>query len=260
MTAPLSPTCEMVVLTQAEIDGELAPAEAAAVAEHRAHCAECQAAYRIICAARTAVHDHAPTHQMPAQARQALLARLQQAGGLGAPATPPAASPAWRLSRRSTIVLAGAAMAAVAILVLAPPRQRDVSEAVVDAHVRAMQRGHLVDVSSANPEDLLRSFAGKIDFPPPIKDLASQGYPLEGGRLDHVADRPAAVIVYAAGQQPIELFICADRRAAASAPTDELVSGHTLLHWHEGTMALWAISELGSPQLREFVDRWRSAR
>src|SRR5438105_1104358 len=80
-------THEMILLTQAELDGELNAAEAIAAGAHRATCAECQAAYRVIRAVRSAMRSQPTNYTMPAGARQKLLARLRQAGSQP---TPPA--------------------------------------------------------------------------------------------------------------------------------------------------------------------------
>jgi anti-sigma factor RsiW len=88
MTAAAPLTCrEMVLLTQAELDGELSPGEAVAVAQHRADCSECQAALQVIRAARSALRKDLTHHTMPATSRQQLVARLREAGSL--PAEPP---------------------------------------------------------------------------------------------------------------------------------------------------------------------------
>ena len=49
------PPCDKVLLVQAELDGELDAAEAAALASHRAACPICQAAAADIAVAREAM-------------------------------------------------------------------------------------------------------------------------------------------------------------------------------------------------------------
>jgi len=261
MTASSSTTCrEMILLTQAELDGELSAAEAVGVAAHRANCADCQAAYRMIQATRLVVRSQTARHTMPARARQELLARLRKAGGLPVDAVRQNV-PAWRRVSWWWMGLASSAsavMAAVAVLLLTVPGQRDLGETITDAHIRALQPGHLLDLPSSNQHNVMPWFDGKIDFAPPVKNLADQGFPLQGSRLDYIAGRSAAALIYHSQQHPIELFVWPNPNAADSEPEGEVRNGYNILHWNQQKMSLWAISDVSSSQLREFVDRWRN--
>ncbi len=117
---------------------------------------------------------------------------------------------------------AGAALAAAIVLTLLPLGRPDIVAALVDDHVRALQPGHLLDVVSTNQHTVKPWFDGRLDFAPPVKDLAAAGISADGGRLDYLAGGSVAVLVYSHGKHVIELFVWPasgrPRRARARRP------------------------------------------
>lgn len=121
---------------------------------------------------------------------------------------------------------------------------------ILDAHLRALQPGHLEDVISTDQHTVKPWFDGRLDFSPPVKDFAEEGFPLEGGRLDVVNGRNVAVLVYGRRKHVINVFVWPAQEGDARAMTGER-RGYHWLHWRKDGMEMWAISDVNPEDLAE---------
>lgn len=243
MTNP-EPCDEWVLLIQAELDGELSPAEAARVVAHAAACHACSTVRRELSELSAALRSAAPRYPAPPQIRGRLRPRL---------------APLRAASSRGAVgVAAGAALAAALMLALlpAPPATGD-GDAALDAHLRALLPGRLVDVPSSDRHTVKPWFDGRLDFIPPVRDFAAAGFPLEGGRVDYLGGRAVAVLVYRRRQHAIDLFVAPAPDPAAVSATAR--RGFHELAWAEDGFAFRAVSDLGPDELAAFARLWRGA-
>jgi anti-sigma factor RsiW len=249
--------CDKVLLVQAEFDGELDAAEAAQLATHRAGCPVCRAAEAQLAQARELLQSDL-YQPMPDDVRARLLARLDLA--------PPQPAPARRFRivsdftawRPSTLGFGlGAACAAALMLFVLTPAEQSLTDQVVAGHVRALQPGHLKDVLSEDRHTVKPWFDGRIDFAPPVKDLAAQQFPLKGGRLDYIGGRPVAALVYQRDKHVIDLFVRPAAAGTVVAPETAEKNGYNVVHWAQDGMAFWAVSDVERNQLRDFAAIWQ---
>src|SRR5260370_18963673 len=80
-----APDCDKVLLVQAELDGELGAAEAAALAAHRAQCPICEAAAAELVHARALIGDGL-YQPMPDDVRRRVMAQIAAAQAARRPA------------------------------------------------------------------------------------------------------------------------------------------------------------------------------
>jgi anti-sigma factor RsiW len=97
-------------------------------------------------------------------------------------------------------------------------------------------------------------FDGKLDFAPPVGDLADRGFPMVGGRLDYVQNRTVAALVYQHQKHFINLFIWPTAGHSTTAKKVEVRQGYNLVHWDEAGMTYWAVSDLNPRELRDFAE------
>ena len=128
---------------------------------------------------------------------------------------------------------------------------------LVGSHVRSLMVDHLTDVSSSDSHTVKPWFEGKLDFSPQVPDLTAQGFPLGGGRLDYLANRAVAALVYQRRQHVINLFIWPAGPDVDVEETRAARQGYHLIHWQAAGMTYWAVSNLNQRELQEFIQAVR---
>jgi anti-sigma factor RsiW len=236
-------------LLQLYSDGELDLVRQLELVEHFAGCAECTAQEKNLRSLRAAISSESLYYREPASLRTRVKSAMP---------------PVTRGRRRSSLQLAAIA-AGVLLIIVVPatawrlwPRMatRDddrLAEQVVASHVRSLQVDHLMDVESADGHIVKPWFRGKLDFSPQVIDLAPHGYPLSGGRLDYLADRQVAALVYHRRLHAINVFTWPAVNGEEIAVQRQARQGYNIRHWQRSGMTWWAISDLNDQEFDEFV-------
>jgi anti-sigma factor RsiW len=131
-----------------------------------------------------------------------------------------------------------------------------VSDEVVASHVRSLLVDHLTDVATSDQHTVKPWFNGKIDFAPPVVDLAREGFPLAGGRVDYIGGRVVAALVYKRQSHVINLFVwpASSDGATATVRTTASRDGYNLENWRVGGLNFWAVSDGNADDLARFRD------
>jgi len=231
------------LLLHALVDGEL---DARSALELEAHVAGCPGCAGELSAIRE-VKATLGAQRLGYAAPQSLLDRLDAA--IAEEVAPPrhrqrVGAEGWVMG--GTL---GALAASLALFALVPSGASLESQ-LVDAQARSLQAQHLLDVPTSDRHTVKPWFNGKVDFAPPVADLAPQGYPLVGGRLDHLDGRDVAAIVYRRRAHVINLFVW--KGAGPAAPTLERREGYALVHWGAAGLTFWAVSDVDPGDLMAF--------
>ena len=232
---------EALGLIEAYADGELDAAHATAFETHLETCASCRAALDAWMAERKTVRAALDVGSAP-------MALRDKVRGLTIDtAATRRRTPVWALQAAA---LAGVAIlssgATVAVLQTA---HTDRAQTLFDAHMRAADPGRMIEVASSDKHTVKPWLDARLDFAPPVEDLATQGFPLIGGRLDYVDGRRAAVLVYGRRKHMIDVFV----RPSGDAPAPPLSAdrrGFHLIGWRHGGFDWWAVSDVDPGELK----------
>ena len=166
----------------------------------------------------------------------------------------------WRPWLQIGLGFAGGALATWLVFVLpirADPAG-DIGSEVVAAHARSLMAAHATDVAASDQHTVKPWLSARLDFSPPVPDLGGEGFPLIGGRLDYLAERSVAALVYQRHQHVINVFVWPVGAAAGATASNTARKGFNTLAWNEGGMQFWVISDLGAGELNAFAQRMRA--
>lgn len=127
--------------------------------------------------------------------------------------------------------------------------------ALVSRHVYSMGQGHLFDVASSDQHTVKPWFQGKLDFSPPVLDLASAGFNLLGGRVDYIDGKPVAALAYLYKKHIVNAYIWPGEKSQSSQPSTR--KGFNLVHWDDGAMQIWVVSDVDAVTVSRFSQAWR---
>ena len=255
---------DATLLVHAYLDNELDAGDSVELARHLDGCPACAAALARHGQLKELLQRTAPHYRLPEATRARVLAALPLS------AAAPMATPVS--SRRSSMqrwrALPTALAASVLLLVgggigVVAQRQASQTQALsadlLADHLRSLQAQHLTDVATSNQHTVKPWFDGQLDFSPQVRDLSADGFVLTGGRLDIVAGKRVAAIVYRRRLHAINLFQWPGPAADSSPVNTDVGNGFTTIHWVQDGMNYWAVSNLNREEMAEFATAFRKA-
>jgi anti-sigma factor RsiW len=259
---------EATKLIDRYLDSELDPITSQAIEKHLGDCNRCHQAYTTHGSLIRALGNATPYFKAPADLRERIQTSFRkeiaerpvrngvQGAQPGLPKSQPRLIPGaipWNwLALAAAIVLA-----AIIVFNLIPRvQQRETDQLLatqlIASHARSLLASHLTDVASSDQHTVKPWLDAKLDFAPAVVDLSQKGFPLIGGRLDYLDNRPVAALVYQRRQHFLNLFVWPVGANAVGSTKTMRRQGYQLLHWVDSDLNYWAVSDINEKELQEF--------
>jgi anti-sigma factor RsiW len=224
------------------VDNELDAANVAMVEAHIARCEGCREELERLQGLRNLMKSDGVRYWVP----QSVSVRIAALPELATPRT----ANDNRVLRWLAPGVVGALAASLATVTLLPPGADSiVDQEIVSSHVRSLQPGHLTDVQTTNEHVVKPWFNGKIDFSPPVPELADVGFPLAGGRLDSINGKTVAAIVYHRRLHTVNLYVWPAKDAGERSFVKD---GFTVKEWSRNGLRFAAVSDIPPAELQQF--------
>jgi mycothiol system anti-sigma-R factor len=232
------------------LDGELDAISAASFEKHLETCPDCKQTLAAEESLHHSIQQAGLYERAPESLRRKLLGEPQQQAPSVRQFPAPRVHP-WRW-----LAIAAALLLAVLVGWQQLRKPRGLTEAqlmttsLVDAHLRSLQPGHLTDVQSTDQHTVKPWFDGRIDFAPPVRDFANEGFPLLGGRLDVAGGKTVAALVYSRRKHIINVFVEKAQPENYWTGAGE-AQGYHWLAWQQNGFSFCAVSDVAPSDLAQ---------
>ena len=231
----------------AYFDNELDALGAAEFESHLESCPACADALAGMKALRSSLNSAGLYEKTPELLRKKIRANL----GVAKPVIVPPSRMTWQwLAMAAALLLVVYTGWRIASVRPGGYEKTMLAAEIVDAHLRSLQPGHLSDVISTDQHTVKPWFDGKLDFAPPVRDFAEQGFPWQGGRLDVIHGRRIAALVYGRRKHVVNVFVWPTREPDAS-PRAGSQLGYNWIDWRKSGMEFCAVTDAASGDLEQ---------
>jgi len=245
-------------LLSAYTDGETTMLQGHSVKRHLASCPNCAGAYDDMLALRARLRTQAPRHAAPPELRARVLATLDAVRA----STPPPARPRVRSERWRWLsggAFAGCAATALAwfvgTAVIDWRANEDLALEAVTMHVHATLGNQQIQVASSDRHTVKPWLSARLDYSPPVRDFAQDGFPLVGGRIDYLDRHPVATLVYRVRNHTIDVYVRPETATRATPLALRTIRGFNVAHATGSGMDWLAVSDVNADELTAFVQK-----
>jgi len=240
-------------------------------------CPRCDQAYATHGSLIRAIGNATPYYKAPSELRERIQSSLrkemaEQSNGSDIPVDARPLIAKEQAESRSILfgtswnwlaLAAAIVFAAVIVWNVVPRLQRPAADQflatqLIASHVRSLMANHLTDVASSDQHTVKPWLDAKLDFAPAVVDLSTDGFPLIGGRLDYLDNRPVAALIYGRRKHFINLFVWPAGSNTIGATNAMSHQGYQLLHWLDSDFNYWAVSDVNSNDLQTFKSKFEA--
>jgi len=267
---------ETTKLMDGYLDGELDAITNQAIERHLRECHNCDQAYKTQRSLIRTIGNATPYYKAPSELRERIQSSLRKEMAerptrsvardvqpLFSRRQPQPRTIGWETSWNWLALAAAVIFAAIIAWNLGPRLQRPganqfLATQLIASHVRSLMANHLTDVASSDQHIVKPWLDAKLDFAPAVVDLSTDGFPLIGGRLDYLDNRPVAALIYGRRKHFINLFVWPAGSSTIGATNTMSREGYQLLHWVDSDFNYWAVSDVNSNDLQTFKSKFEA--
>jgi len=236
------------------LDGELTPAENAALGAHLRGCAECTADVLERVQVKRSVQMAGPRYEPSAALRSRItkMAAAKSPGGI---------LRRWRFVLVPALVVLVAAFFLDAYIGREQAARRHIYSELADLHVSTLASATPVDVISTDRHTVKPWFQGKIPFTFNLPELTGSEFTLLGGRVAYLEQVSGAHLIYQVRKHEISVFIFPER----DAETRSLPSGaanaasFNTETWKQNGLRYFVIGDASSADIQALSKLLRNA-
>jgi anti-sigma factor RsiW len=188
-------------------DGELPAWRRLLLRRHLIACPACAARLEETLLLRDRIRTEIPRFAAP----ESLRARVMALAGEPSSRASSRSRPDYRWRWTAAGALAGSVLTMFVLFasnaILDRRSNEDLASVAVTAHVRATLGNQLIQVASSDQHTVKPWLSARLDYSPPVRDLASDGFPLVGARIEYLDGRPVAVLAYRYREHTVDVFV-----------------------------------------------------
>ncbi len=249
---------EALLLVNAYLDGELDASAVLEIEQRMKEDSTLKAEYDRLSGLRAMIASRVTKDQ----ASDALRSRIATIAEQRAPSVTPTKAVRHRFEWRqmaAAAVIASVLASGTTYFITQPSFSSRAMEAVIAGHQRALLAAAPVDVTSSDRHTVKPWFDQKLALSPHIVDLAAQGFPLVGGRVEIIGGEAVPVLVYRRRAHLIS--VVAVPKSGGSDDGSTIMAGtrdgYAVREWRGRDFVYYAVSDLAAKELDLFVASWR---